>query len=210
MPPPGECRATDLRPTIRHTRSGTDRVHAHAIRHANDGPGSIYDLQAHGPTTVPLPGSPRCARSGLAPQRTGCVEPDTPSNIALMRTSSALKSIGFTAIQGTAQRWPTAEVETEPPRGGSNGVTCLLRRHFFGRSGCCCLSDRRQGSYRFLQQRNIGSRRCDVCQRTEGRSPSRSTSSKGANTVGAVACCHLVLHKHDPPPGRSAGPSGNN
>lgn len=88
MPPPGECLATDLRPTIRHTRSDTDRVPAHAIRHANDGVGSIHDLQAHGPTTVPLPGSPRCARSGLAPQRTGCVEPDTPSDIPLIRKLS--------------------------------------------------------------------------------------------------------------------------
>ena len=108
MPPPGECRATDLRPTIRQTRSGTDRVPTHAIRHADAGLGSIHDLQAHGPTTVPLPGSPRCARSGLAPQRTGCVEPDTPSDIALISTNSALESIGLAAIQETARRWRNA------------------------------------------------------------------------------------------------------
>lgn len=93
IPPPGECRATPLRLTDRLSRSIVDCVSAHAIRHADDGPGSIHDLQAHGPTTVPLPGSPRCTRRGLAPQRTGCVEPDTPCGIALMRIGSALETI---------------------------------------------------------------------------------------------------------------------
>ena len=83
MPPPGECRATVIRPTIRITRSSTDRVSAHAIRHADDGLGTIHDLQAHRPTAVPLPRSSRCARSCLAPQRTGSVEPVTPSGITL-------------------------------------------------------------------------------------------------------------------------------
>jgi hypothetical protein len=84
MPPPGECRATVIRLTNRHSRSGTDRVSANAVRYAYDGLRSIYDLQAHGATTVPLPGSPRCACRGLAPQRAGSVEPVSPSNIALM------------------------------------------------------------------------------------------------------------------------------
>jgi hypothetical protein len=99
MPPPGDCRATNLRPTPGNTGSSIDRVSTHAIRHADDWLGPIHDLQAHGPTTVPLPGSPRCARCGLAPQRTGSVESVTASDIALKRTGSLSEYVGFEATQ---------------------------------------------------------------------------------------------------------------
>jgi hypothetical protein len=112
MRPPGESRAATIQPTTRFSESRADRLSAHAIRHADDGLGPIHDLQAHGPTTVPLPGSPRCARRGLAPQRTGCMEPDTLSDIALIRTGSTLESIGFAATQGPVRRQPTAAGET--------------------------------------------------------------------------------------------------
>ncbi len=94
IPPPGDCRATDLCPTPGNTGSSFDRVSTHAIRHADDWLGTIHDLQAHGPTTVPLPGSPRCARCGLAPQRTGSVESVTASDIALKRTGTPSGPLG--------------------------------------------------------------------------------------------------------------------
>lgn len=113
MPPPGECRATDLRPTIRHTRSGTDRVPAHGIRHADDGLGSIHDLQAYGPTGIPLPGSHWGTCRGMASQRTGCLEPDTPSCIALESKGSAREAItGLDTIQRSCSNRTTTAGET--------------------------------------------------------------------------------------------------
>lgn len=71
------------RPTIRDTRSSTDRVPAHAVHHADDWPRPINNLQAHGQSAIPLPSSPRSPCRGLAPQRTGCVERDAAGCIAL-------------------------------------------------------------------------------------------------------------------------------
>lgn len=97
MSPTGECRAADIRPTIRATRSGNESVPAHAIGHADDGPLSIHDLQAHGKSAVPLPGSPRGSCRGLAPQRVGSMEPNTTSGIELSRVEQTCDLTGSNA-----------------------------------------------------------------------------------------------------------------